>query len=167
MNRSIVYVGISVIVLGLGFVAFPIVLTGHEVFDFEQEWGLFLAPVGLVVVLLGAVAHDPERTTVGGAFGNPDETPRRTGPAGPPPRPRISYSPLEPVNCRFCRTIITYDLANCPRCARARDCRSCGRPLGMVLDRATCPTCARPEVFCSCAVLPRPRTVPAAVRRRG
>ncbi len=165
MNRSIAYVGVAVVVAGLGLVAFPIVVYGHEVFDLEQIFGFLIAPVGLVVVLLGAVAHNPDRTTIGGAFGNPDESLRRARPGTPQPRRRLGYSPLEPVNCRFCRTIITHDLANCPRCARARDCRSCGRPLGMVLDRATCPTCARPEAFCNCPVLPRPPT-PVGVRVR-
>ncbi len=167
MNRSIAYVGVGIIVVGLGLVGFPIVVYGHELFDLEQVAGFLVAPIGLVVVLLGAVAHNPDRTTVGGAFGNPDEGVRRPRSGASPPARRLGYSPLEPVNCRFCRTIITHDLANCPRCARARDCRSCGRPLGMVLDRATCPTCARPEAFCNCARLARPPTPVTARVRRG
>jgi len=157
MNRSIAYGGVGVIVLGFILVAFPIVVTGAEQLDLEQEAGFLLAPVGLVVVMLGALALDPARTTVGGAFGNP-ETALQRGTAGTTvePRQRRIFNPHEPVNCRYCRTIITADLTQCPRCARARDCRSCGRPLGLVNDRPTCPTCGRAEPFCNCPLLVRP-----------
>ena len=151
MNRTVVYLGIGVILAGIGLVAFPIVVTGEERFDLEQAAGLLVAPVGLVVVMFGASFYDPTRTTVGGAFGNPEET----RPRGVPTRPTFApsptpYHPKEAATCRFCRTPVGYELANCPRCARARDCRSCGRPLGYVLDRATCPYCARAEAFCNC-----------------
>ena len=164
MNRSIAYVGVGVILAGFALVAFPIVWTGHEVFDIEQLAGFLVAPVGLVVVLIGAVSHDPNRTTVGGTFGNPDEAVRPTGTRPAAPTRDLSYNPKEPVDCRFCRSVITYDLVNCPRCARARDCRSCGRPLGLVLERPTCPTCARAEVFCNCPILAR--ATPAVSARR-
>ncbi len=162
MNRSIVLVGVGIILVGLGLVAFPIVVSGHELFDVEQEAGFLVAPVGLVVVLIGAVQHDPERTTVGGTFGNPEEERKR--PPGADFTRSLAYSPKESVNCRFCWSVITYDRATCPRCSRARDCRSCGRPLGMVLERATCPTCARAEAFCNCARLNR--TPPSGTARR-
>lgn len=161
MNRSIAWVGIVLILAGIGLVAFPIVVSGHELLDDEQILGFLVAPVGLFVVLIAAVSVDPSRTTIGGAFGNPDEPPAAAGGTrAPPPRPR--YSPSAPVYCRFCRAVITSDLAACPRCARARLCRSCARPLGQVLDRPTCPTCARAESFCNCPLL-----VTSAVPRSG
>jgi len=157
MNRSIAYCGVLLIVFGFMLVAYPIVLTGAEQLDIEQEAGFLLAPLGLVVVMLGALALDPARTTVGGAFGNPETAMLRTTPTPPAEtRARRIYNPHEPVNCRYCRTVITADLAQCPRCARARDCRNCGRPLGLVNNRVTCPTCARVEEFCSCPLLVRP-----------
>jgi hypothetical protein len=161
MNRSIAWCGVVLILLGFMLVAYPIVITGAEQLDVEQEFGFLLAPVGLVVVMLGALALDPARTTVGGAFGNPETALTRPGHAPPvEPRARRLFNPHEPVSCRYCRTVITSDLAQCPRCARARDCRNCGRPLGLVNDRVTCPTCARTEMFCNCPQLVRPSTPP-------
>jgi len=157
MNRTIVYIGVALIGIGFALVAYPIAFTGREQLDLEQELGFLAAPMGLVVVMLGALAQDPTRTTVGGAFGNPYVDLQRPK-HGPPvePRSRRLFNPHEPANCRYCRTVITSDLAQCPRCARARDCRSCGRPLGMVNDRVTCPTCARIEGLCNCPLLARP-----------
>lgn len=164
MNRSIAWVGVAVIVLGFGLVAFPLVVSGREILDDEQILGFLLAPVGLFVVLIAAVSVDPRTTTVTGTFGNPDER-APTGPSeGPTPSRSRLRSPLEPVHCRYCRAVITADLSQCPRCARARDCRPCGRPLGQVLDRPTCPTCAQAEAYCRCPVLSRP--APARVGRR-
>jgi len=156
MNRSVVYLGIGVILFGVALSASPIALTGREQFTLAQEAGFLVAPVGLVVVMLGASFYDPTRTTVGGAFGNP-EAPR---PAPEPGRARagpavVPYRPHDPATCRYCRTPIGYENANCPRCGRARDCRTCGRPLGNVLDRATCPFCARPEALCNCPAFAR------------
>lgn len=162
MNRSITRLGVAILVVGFMLVASPIVLTGQEVFDLEQEAGLLIAPIGLLVVLIGAVQANPERTTVGGTFGNPEEAHRlRSLPTQavhePPPR---RWNPNDPVFCRYCRTVIAPDLARCPRCARARECRACGRPLGFVLDRATCPYCGRPEAFCNCPRMARSTTRP-------
>lgn len=162
MNRAIAGVGIGVILVGIGLVAFPVVVTGQEQLDPEQLLGFLIAPVGLFVVLLAAVSVDPRRTTIVGTFGNPDEpTPAGPTAAEVTARPRSGLS--EAVYCRFCRTVITPDLARCPRCSRARDCRTCGRPLGVVLERPTCPTCARPELTCACPLLPR--VGPARVRQ--
>jgi hypothetical protein len=164
MNRSIAGVGIAVIFLGIGLVAFPIVVTGQEQLDPEQIAGFLVAPVGLFVVLIAAISVDPRRTTIVGPFGNPDETLSLARPAAaPPPRPR--FTPSDPVYCRFCRAVITPDLSRCPRCARARDCRDCGRPLGQVLGRPTCPTCAQPEAFCPCPRLSRPAGATRGVGR--
>lgn len=163
MDRTIGWVGVGLVVVGIALVAFPIVVMGREQLDMEQIAGFLLAPVGLFVVLIAAVSVDPRTTTILGAFGNPDE-PVPPGPSATVvPGPR-RYNPHEPVYCRQCRNVVTADLARCPRCSRARDCRNCGRPLGQVLDRPTCPTCAQAEPFCSCPYFARPR--PGA-RRRG
>ena len=157
MNRSITFVGVSVVLAGLGLVAFPIVLFAREVFDLFQEAGVFLIPVGLLVVMIGGVQPNPERTTVRGTFGNPDLRAVRStaSPAATSPR-AVGYNPREPVACRHCRTLIPFDLALCPRCARARSCRSCGRPLGMAEDRTDCPGCRKVEAFCHCPQLVHP-----------
>lgn len=161
MNRSIALIGAVLIVFGFGLVAYPIASTGGEQLDLEQELGFLVAPVGLVVVMLGALATDPELTTVGGTFGNPEADLGRTahGRAVDTRAARL-FNPHEPVDCRYCRTVITSDLALCPRCARPRDCRSCGRPLGIQNDRVTCPTCARTEGLCNCPLLARPSASP-------
>jgi hypothetical protein len=157
MNRSIALIGIVLIVLGFALVAYPIAFTGGEQLDLEQELGFLVAPVGLVVVMLGALAHDPELTTVGGTFGNPDaDLARHARNAPTESRATRLYNPHEPVNCRYCRTVIAADLAQCPRCARPRECRSCGRPLGIENDLVTCPGCGRTEGLCNCPRLARP-----------
>lgn len=171
MNRSITLVGVAIVLGGLALVASPIVLTGGEVFDLEQEAGIFVVPVGLLVILIGAVQPNPERTTVGGTFGNPEaDLPRPTKSRGVElPRPHLGFNPREPVSCRYCRTVITFDLALCPRCARPRECRGCGRSLGITEDRTDCPGCHRVEAFCNCARVSRPTPavpVPPSRQRR-
>ena len=164
MNRSIALIGVVIIVLGFALVAYPIAVTGHEQLDVEQEAGFLAVPVGLVVVMLGALAQNPERTTVGGTFGNPEANllrrPTRVAPSEP--RAKRIFNPHEPVDCRYCRTVIAPDLAQCPRCARPRDCRGCGRPLEMVGVQVTCPGCRRSESFCNCAWLGRAAAGPTA-----
>jgi hypothetical protein len=172
MNRSIVLVGIAIILSGLALAASPIVLTGAEQFDVEQEAGIFLVPVGLLVILIGSVQPNPERTTVGGTFGNPEaDLDRPVRPrSGERPRGAFGFSPREPASCRTCGTVTPYDLAVCARCGRARECRGCGRTLEMVEDRTDCPGCHRVEAFCRCARLPSPTpqgTVPPSRRRPG
>ncbi len=160
MNRSIALLGVAVILGGLGLVASPIVLYGAEVFTTLQEAGIFITPVGLLVIMIGAVQANPERTTVGGTFGNPDvRSNRPAGPRAPPASSasRAGFSPREAVDCRYCHTVIAWDLAYCPRCARPRDCRVCGRALGMAADRTDCPGCHRAEAFCNCPKLGRVR----------
>jgi len=167
MNRSIVGLGAGIFLLALGLIASPIALLGHQQFTLAQEAGLYLIAPALAVVLIGSIADDPRLTTVGGAFGNPDVDVERAAQTRAPTstaRP-LTYHPNEAVACRYCASIIQPDLAQCPRCARARECRSCGRPLGIVLERATCPACARPEPFCSCPRLPRVGPSPALGRR--
>lgn len=167
MNRSILLVGIGIFLAGCALIASPIAITGQEQFTFGQEVGLYFLPPAFAVILVGSISDDPRGTTVGGAFGNPDAESARPGGGRPaaPARPALSYHPREAVLCRNCSVVIAADLAQCPRCARARDCRTCDRPLGMVLDRPTCPECARPEAFCSCPRLP-PRTTAIGARAR-
>jgi hypothetical protein len=154
MNPSLAYLGIGVVVTGFVLVAFPIVATGHEVLDVEQESGFLVAPVGVVVLMFAAAAPDPRTLTVRGAFGNPDEEfVARVKARGTQVEPLRPFSPRDPVRCRSCASIVTYDLARCPRCGKARECRGCARPLGYVLERATCPRCGRAEAFCNCARL--------------
>ncbi len=165
MNRQMVGVALVLLLAAAGLVTFPLWALGTEQFDFEQEFGILFLPVTLGVLLVGLTAIDPTSTTVGGAFGNTDFDPARSKPAPVPSRHRLSYDPREEVNCRFCRSIITADLSQCPRCGRARPCRSCARPLGVVLSRPTCPTCARAEALCNCRPIPRAAVVPAASTR--
>lgn len=172
MNRSITLVGVAIILAGFALAAAPIVLTGREEFDLFQESGILVAPIGLLVVLIGAVQPNPERTTVGGTFGSSEENDlRRTEPVRSPTsaRPPLGFNPREPVNCHYCRTVIAYDLAFCPRCARPRECRVCGRPLGIAEEVTDCPGCHRIEAFCHCPRLARPVVYPVArpLPRRG
>lgn len=156
MHRSIAYVGIAAFLGSIALVTFPIWAFGVEQFDVEQELGILLLPAGLLVLLVAGVSTDPRVTTVGGTFGNRefDRNPRITlGPSVP--APRVPYHPREAVQCEHCGSMISPDLERCRRCTRTRPCRSCGRPLGFVLDRPTCPRCGKPEPFCDCPVLPR------------
>lgn len=156
MHRSIAYVAVGVLLLSVALLAFPIWAFGSEQFDPEQELGILLLPAGLLVLLVAGVSTDPRVTTVGGTFGNPDFDPGSRGLRTPsPPTPRMRYHPREAVQCEHCGTLIAPELARCLRCTRARPCRTCGRPLGLVLERPTCPRCGKPEVFCDCPVLPR------------
>ncbi len=138
MNRTIILLGVGILLTGFALMSYPIAVTGQEQFDLEQEAGLYFLPPALAVLLIGSISDDPRVTTIGGAFGNPDaESPRPSGQgASTRPRSELTYHPKEPVACRYCSTVIAPDLAQCPRCARARECRSCGRPLGVVLERA-------------------------------
>ncbi|MGI0070645.1 MAG: hypothetical protein ACRECT_00975 [Thermoplasmata archaeon] len=160
MNRSILFVGVAILLLGFALIGSPIAITGHEQWDLMQEAGLFFLAPAFAVMLVGAISDDPRVTTVGGAFGNPDADLERSSLSRPAADSRsgLEYHPLEPVRCRFCSAIVPAELAQCPRCARARDCRTCGRSLGMVLERVTCPRCARAEPFCNCPHLP-PRSI--------
>ncbi len=156
MHRTIAYLGIAVFLGAIVLIAFPIWAFGAEQFDSEQELGILILPAGLLVLLAAGVSTDPRTTTVGGAFGNRefDSSRRPARSAGVTP-PRLRYHPMEAVPCDHCGTMIAADLAQCPRCTRARPCRTCGRPLGIVLERPTCPRCAKAEAFCDCPVLPR------------
>ncbi|HXQ48459.1 MAG TPA: hypothetical protein VN842_01580 [Thermoplasmata archaeon] len=166
MNRSIVGIAATMLLLAVALLAFPLWALGVEQFDAEQEAGILFLPFGLMILLVGLTALDPRTTTIGGAFGNAEFDPERPRSPSAPQRTRLAYDPTGDVLCRFCRTVVTADLTQCPRCGRARPCRSCERPLGSVLNRPTCPACARAEVFCNCPPLPR-RTAVSAPSSRG
>jgi hypothetical protein len=165
MNRDMVGVAGVLIVTAIALVSFPLWALGSEQFDLEQEVGILFLPFSLVALLVGLTALDPRTTTVGGAFGNAEFDPTVPKPASGPQRTRLAYDPNEEVLCRFCRTVVTADLTQCPRCARARPCRSCERPLGTVLERPTCPACGQAEALCNCPPLPRRTAVPAPSTR--
>jgi hypothetical protein len=166
MNRSIILLGVGILLLAFALIAYPIAVTGGEQFDLEQELGIYLIPPALAVILVGSISTDPRGTTVGGAFGNPDVRSERAGTrVTPGPPGPLLYSPSEPARCRYCPTIIPAELAQCPRCARARECRTCNRPLGLVLDRATCPTCGLAESRCRCSRIAL-KPVPTLTRGR-
>lgn len=150
MNRSLAYVGVGIVLAGIALVASPIVLTGHMKFNIVPAVGLIVAPLGLGVVGVAAAAIDPRRTTVLGTFGQDLPAVPETVPVAPLPSPRPS-NPRAPVRCPNCRTVMTYELARCPRCAEDRPCRECGRLLTEVDDRAVCGHCGRAELFCNCA----------------
>ena len=166
MNRSIILVGVGILLFAFVLISYPIATTGQEVFDLEQEAGIYLIPPALAVILVGSISTDPRGTTIGGRFGNPDaDLERRAGERPAPDASGLLYNPHEPARCRYCGSIILPEYAQCPRCARARECRTCNRPLGLVLDRATCPTCARPEARCNCSRIAL-RPVPTVARAR-
>jgi RNA polymerase subunit RPABC4/transcription elongation factor Spt4 len=165
VNRSIAGIAAGVLLFAIALTAFPIWALGREQFDVEQELGILLVPFGLITFLIAATTADPRTTTVGGAFGNREyDRLRRAEEARSAPRPRVFTNYSEAVHCRHCNTIIPPDLANCPRCGRARICRSCHRLLGMVLERPTCASCGRAEPLCDCSILPLP-TAPAGRAR--
>jgi len=160
MHRSIAYIGTAVLLFALALTSFPLWAFGAEQFDAEQELGILLIPFGLITFLIAATTPDPSLSTVGGAFGNPEyDRVTRSGASDSGLHPKARTSFREADLCLHCNTAIAPDLAQCPRCGRARPCRACYRPLGLVLDRPTCPACARAEPLCNCPILHRP-TVP-------
>jgi LSD1 subclass zinc finger protein len=157
MNRRVTLVGLFFLLLAIAFIASPIPLTGAERITTFFEIGLMGLPVGLCVILYGLSSPDPDVTTVGGTFGNPDENVlARQGRRAPPvSHVRYASSPKEPVHCRHCYTLIPWDITECPRCHRRRECRGCGRPLFYLSGAVRCAPCVRDEVYCSCPKLRR------------
>jgi hypothetical protein len=168
MNRSLTFLGLGILIATLLLLAFPIIVTEHEAFDLEQQMGLVGLPVGLLVILFGAASPDPRATTVGGAFGNPDENLlRREGIVDAPTPPvRFIPGPRETVNCRYCYTGIPPGTLACPRCGRTRECRSCGRALNFMGPSIRCPRCQRDEVFCNCPKVARSTGAAPGARAR-
>lgn len=161
MNRSIVGLGLVLVVLSIGLFAYPEFLTGVETVDLEVQLGILVLPLGLAVILWGSIAPDPRVTTVGGLFGNADENELRRLAARAPAAgaARFLPSPLESVNCRKCYTAIPARLVDCPRCRTRRECRNCHKPLYFLAGAVRCAPCLKDEVYCSCPRLRRPEPV--------
>lgn len=169
MNRRVTLLGLLLLLVAIGLIASPIVLTGQESLDIEFQLGVLSLPVGLTTILWGAASPNPEMTTVGGAFGNPDENVLARVLRRPAPDPHVRYAsgPKESVNCRHCYTAIPWNVAECSRCGRRRDCRGCGRPLFYLSGAVRCAPCVRVEVYCNCPKLrrsPPPSGTPARAR---
>jgi hypothetical protein len=152
MNRRVTLVGLLLLLIAIVLVLSPFALTGTESFNLEFQLGVLSLPIGLTTMLWGAASANPDVTTVGGAFGNPDENvmARMASRSIPEPRVRYASGPRESVNCRHCYTAIPWNLAECPRCGRRRDCRGCGRPLFYLSGAVRCGPCVRDEVYCNC-----------------
>ncbi|MCI4327560.1 MAG: hypothetical protein L3K16_08035 [Thermoplasmata archaeon] len=158
MNRSIVFVGLALMILAIGLFAYPEILTGAEAVDLEVQVGIVVLPLGIAVIVLGAAAPDPRLTTVGGMFGNADENEMRKRLARSPPtgQARFLPSPLESVNCRKCYTAVPAQMADCPRCGTHRECRGCNKPLYVLAGAVRCAPCLKDEVYCSCPKVRKP-----------
>ncbi|HYK92726.1 MAG TPA: hypothetical protein VEY07_01625 [Thermoplasmata archaeon] len=161
MNRTITFLGLFVLLFGIGLIASPIVLNGVETVTPWLELGIFVLPVGLTTILWGASSPNPGVTTIAGILGNPEENVMRRAESGPTRTYDVRYlpGPREPVNCRHCYTLIPWNAAECPRCGRRRECRACGRLLFFLSGAVRCLPCVRDETFCNC---PRLRKTPVA-----
>ncbi len=168
MNRSITYLGLAVLLGAMGLVASPVLLSGVERLTVAVEVGILTLPVGLSVILWGAASPNPESTTVGGLFGNPDENVLRRLLKPPPPTWNARYNPgpRESAECRHCRTAIPWDMAQCPRCGRRRECRACNKPLFFLSGAIRCAPCVRDEVYCNCPKVKRAATSVTGTRGR-
>jgi hypothetical protein len=152
MNRGILGLGVFLLIVATALMVSPIVLTGTESLTLFAEVGVFLIPVGVVVSFVGGEAIDPSITTIGGVFGNPveNELRQRLRQSEPTLAHRSRTSPRESVNCRKCYTMIAWDLIDCPRCGRPRECRGCERSLSGSDGRILCDSCHRDEIYCNC-----------------
>jgi hypothetical protein len=157
VNRSIAFLGIAVLLLGIGFLAYPIAVMGFEQVDAEQEVGILVLSASASIILWGMTSPDPAVTTVSGLFGNPDENElrRRLRPAGPGGPARYLPSPRESVNCSSCYTAMPAQQVLCPRCGERRTCRRCGKPLFQLAGAVRCGPCVKDEVYCHCPKLKR------------
>ncbi|MFZ0830185.1 MAG: hypothetical protein WCB18_05605 [Thermoplasmata archaeon] len=171
MNRSLALVGLVLVIVGILLVSIPFLVTsGFQVgYEFYGAGVLFL--VGLVILFQAAIASDPHVTTVGGLLGNPivDESRKAEEAVTNLPATRVRYAPgpKEPVNCRYCYTAIPWNVLDCPRCARPRHCRNCGKQLYLLAGAVRCAPCVRDETFCNCPRVKPSGPRPAGVRRLG
>ncbi|MCI4353312.1 MAG: hypothetical protein L3K14_08035 [Thermoplasmata archaeon] len=166
MHRSLALVGVVLVIGAILAVAIPFLVTSAFL-DGDAFYGAGLVfLLGVVLLLRGATAPDPTVTTVGGFLGNPvvDESRRAEEALLSPAARHVRYAPgpREPVNCRHCYTIIPWDVVDCPRCARPRECRSCGKRLYFLAGAVRCAPCVRDETYCNC-----PRVRPSGVRPSG
>jgi hypothetical protein len=171
MNRTLALVGTVLVIISLLSISIPFLVTSaFKVSDAAYAAGLLFL-VGLVVLYQAATAVDPSVTTVGGILGNPiiDESRRAEEAVTNVPLSPVRYTvgPKEPVNCRYCYTAIPWDVANCPRCARPRHCRSCGKPLFYLAGGVRCGPCVRDESQCNCPRVKATGARPTGVRRLG
>lgn len=159
MNRSVTFVGVFVLILGLGLFALPEAMYGQFELDWATELAIVAVPAALMIILWGASLPNPSRTTVGGVFGSPEENLVRRRSSSDPTRSasRFVVSSTEPVNCRRCYTLVPATLAECPRCGTRRLCRGCSKPLFYLSGAVRCGPCVRDETFCDCPkVSPKP-----------
>ncbi|MGA7923125.1 MAG: hypothetical protein WCA77_04040 [Thermoplasmata archaeon] len=168
MNRSVVYLGVLALVLALGLFAYPVAVSGSFQLVWETDLAIIALPASLMTILWGATLPDPSLTTVGGVFGSPEENElrRQEAEARAAMTARYRSSPHEPTHCRKCYTMVTYDLALCPRCGTARLCRSCAKPLFYLSGAVRCGPCVQDENYCTCPPLARPAHEGLVVRRR-
>ena len=171
MNRSLALVGLVLLVVGILLASIPFLVTStFQVNDVFYAAGLlFLA--GFVILFQAATTPDPHVTTVGGLLGNPivDESRKAEEAVMNVQEPRFRYAPgpKEPVNCRYCYTVIPWNVLDCPRCARPRHCRNCGKQLYFLAGAVRCAPCVRDEAYCNCPKVRPSGTRPAGVRRLG
>lgn len=168
MNRTITFLGLFILLVGIGLIASPVVLNGAETVTPLLELGIFVLPAGLTTILWGASSPNPSVTTVAGILGSPEENLMRRA-ATPGTRSydvRYLPGPREPVNCRHCYTLIPWSVAECPRCGRRRECRACGKLLYFLSGAVRCLPCVRDETYCNCPKV-RKAAAPGAVGRSG
>lgn len=166
MNRSLALVGLVLVIVAILLVALPFLVSAGTV-DTDLFFGaglLFL--VGFAILFVGATSPDPKVTTVGGLLGNPivDESRKAEEALVNAPTSRVRYAPgpKEPVNCRYCYTGIPWNILDCPRCARPRQCRNCNKRLYFLAGAVRCAPCVRDEAYCNC-----PRVRPTGMRPVG
>ena len=171
MNRTLALLGLVMVIVAILVVSIPFLVTS----SFQIGYTLYVAGllflVGLIILLQGAMAPDPRVTTVGGLLGNPivDESRRAEEAIMGVPTSHIRYAPgpKEPVNCRYCYTAIPWDLVDCPRCARPRLCRNCGKRLYFLAGAVRCAPCVRDESICNCPRVRPSGSRPSGARRLG
>lgn len=161
MNPRIMWAGLGILIAGAVLLTFPLATTGVEQADLELQLGVFVLPAGLAILLSGATAPNPERTTVGGLFGSGTENflRRHVVRSAPPLPTRLLPHPQESVNCPSCYTAISADAIECPRCGRSRSCRVCAGALELLKASPGCTTCGRAEVYCDCPKLRKAKPV--------
>ncbi|MGC2289358.1 MAG: hypothetical protein WA688_05820 [Thermoplasmata archaeon] len=171
MNRSLALVGVVLVIVSILLISIPFLVTSSfQVNDIVYVTGLLFL-IGLVILYQGATAADPSVTTVGGLLGNPiiDESRKAEEAVTSVPLSQIRYAlgPKEPVNCRYCYTMISWNLVDCPRCGRPRHCRNCGKQLYFLAGAVRCAPCVRDETQCNCPRVRPSGPRPVGVRRLG
>jgi len=171
MNRSLALVGVVLVIVSILLISIPFLVTSaFQVNDAVYATG-FLFLVGLVILYQAATSPDPRVTTVGGLLGNPiiDEARKAEEAVTHVPLSHVRYAPgpKEPVHCRYCYTAIPWNVLNCPRCGRPRQCRNCGKQLYFLAGAVRCAPCVRDEMQCNCPRVRPSGPPPTGVRRTG